>query len=235
MVTDLDRRGIRVIAHCTGDGASDIFLNAVSVARQRNGDGVRHQCAHSTALLDENLARFAELDVTAEFSPVGWLPSPFSNQRLVFGEERWERMYNFKGVLDAGGNAVMGTDWPVSYIDPWIGFEAMVTRKNPFSTDDQKFYGEAITLEQAMEVMTVNGARCMGIEATAGNIVVGKSADLIVLDANPFEIECRGKLHSIGVDLTFLQGQLEWDKNGLFRDSALQPTWCESLPSFVAG
>ena len=52
MVVDMDRRGIRVIAHCTGDGASDIFLDAVAIARYKNGkSGVRHQCAHSTLIL----------------------------------------------------------------------------------------------------------------------------------------------------------------------------------------
>ena len=142
-------------------------------------------------------------------------------------------MYNFKGVLDAGGIAVMGTDWPVSYIDPWIGFEAMVTRQDPFSNEARQFYGEPISLEQAIEVMTINGAHCMGIEASAGNIRVGKSADLIILDANPFERKCRGKLHTTKVDLTFLQGQLVWDRLGTYRDSPLQPTWCNSLPAFT--
>jgi len=235
MVVDLDRKGIRVIAHCTGDGASDIFLDAVAAARRRNGSGgVRHQCAHSTALLDENLPRFAELDVTAEFSPVGWFPSPFAEQRLVFGEERWPRLYNFKGVLESGGVAVMGTDWPVSYIDPWIGFEAMVTRQDPFSADQGKFHGEPLSLEQAIEVMTINGAWCMGIDDTAGNIKVGKSADLIVLDNNPFEGECRGKLHQTRVDLTLLQGQLTWDRLGVFEHSSVQAVWSRSLPVFAA-
>lgn len=234
MVVDLDRRGIRVIAHCTGDGASDIFLDAVATARLRNGpDGVRHQCAHSTALLNANLPRFAELNVTAEFSPVGWLPSPFAEQRLVFGEERWERLYNFKGVLDEGGVAVMGTDWPVSYIDPWIGFEAMITRQDPFSTDDRRFYGEPLSLEQAISVMTINGAWSMGMEDRAGSITEGKSADLIVLDTNPFERECRGQLHKTQIDLTFLQGRLTWDRLGVYDNTALRATWSQTLPDFA--
>lgn len=127
----------------------------------------------------------------------------------------------------------MGTDWPVSYIDPWIGFEAMVTRQNPFSDEDRRFYGEPLPLEQAIEVMTINGAWCMGIEDRAGNIKVGKSADLIVLDANPFEGECRGELHKTAVDLTFLQGQLTWDRLGMLEESPLRAIWSQSLPDFA--
>ena len=234
MMADLDSKGIRVIAHCTGDGASDIFLDAVAEARRRNGpNGVRHQCAHSTVLLDENLPRFAELNVIAEFSPVGWFPSPFASQRLVFGKQRWERMYNIKGVLDAGGVAVMGTDWPVSSFDPWIGFEAMVTRMSPFSTANEKFHGEPISLEQAIEVMTINGAWSMGIEDKSGSLEVGKSADFIVLDTNPFERPVQGNLHNTKVDLTFIDGQLSWDRTGLFVDSELKPIWAVDLPSFI--
>ncbi|MCY1392163.1 Amidohydrolase family protein [compost metagenome] len=233
MVVDMDRRGIRVIAHCTGDGASDLFLDAVAEARRRNGDsGVRHQCAHSTTLLDGNLPRFAELKVTAEFSPVGWFPSSFANARAVFGEDRMQRAYNFKGVLEHGGVAVMGTDWPVSSINPWIGFEAMVTRENPFGDEEGRFYGNPISLEQAIRVMTLNGAWCMGIEDKAGSIEVGKSADLIVLDRNLFEVEPRGNIHDTQVQLTLLEGEVTWDRHGEFDGTEHAAVWQGELPNF---
>ncbi|NWL76923.1 amidohydrolase [Pseudomonas taiwanensis] len=233
MVVDMDRRGIRVIAHCTGDGASDLFLDAVAEARRRNGySGVRHQCAHSTTLLDANLPRFAELNVTAEFSPVGWFPSSFANARAVFGEDRMQRAYNFKGVLEHGGVAVMGTDWPVSSINPWIGFEAMVTRENPYGDEEGRFYGNPISLEQAMRVMTINGAWCMGIEDKAGSIEVGKSADLIVLDRNLFEVEPKGNIHNTQVQLTLLEGEVTWDRHGEFDDTSHVATWRFELPNF---
>ncbi|WAG76676.1 amidohydrolase [Metapseudomonas furukawaii] len=233
MVVDMDRKGIRVIAHCTGDGASDLFLDAVAEARRRNGDsGVRHQCAHSTTLLDANLPRFAELKVTAEFSPVGWFPSSFAYARAVFGEDRMQRAYNFKGVLEQGGVAVMGTDWPVSSINPWIGFEAMVTRENPFGEEAGRFYGEPISLEQAIRVMTLNGAWCMGIDDRAGSIQVGKSADLIVLDRNLFEVSPKGNIHNTQVQLTLLEGEVTWDRHGEFDDSRHAATWRGELPNF---
>jgi len=233
MVVDMDRKGVRVIAHCTGDGASDLFLDAVAEARRRNGDsGVRHQCAHSTTLLDANLLRFAELQVTAEFSPVGWFPSSFANARAVFGEERMQRAYDFKGVLEAGGVAVMGTDWPVSSLNPWIGFEAMITRQNPFAEEEGSFYGKPISLEQAISVMTINGAWCMGIEGQAGSITVGKSADLIVLDRNLFDIAAKGNIHNTQVQLTLLEGEVTWDRLGEFDGTDYAAIWQGELPNF---
>ena len=232
MLVDMDRRGIRVIAHCTGDGASDLFLDAVAVARETNGNsGIRHQCAHSTLLLDENLKRFAELDVTAEFSPVGWQPIPFAlARRDAFGEVRMSRVYNFRGVIDAGGNAVMGTDWPVSEFDPWIGFEAMITRQDPTGRYKGSFYGEGISLEEAIKVMTLNGARSMGIDDVAGSIAVGKSADLIVLNQDLFDMNPQGNLHKTQVMATLIEGQLVWDSQSLFVMAGQHAVWSEPLP-----
>ena len=213
MIWDMDRQGIRVIAHCTGDAASDTFLDAVEEARRRPGGlNVRHQCAHSTILHGGNLKRFRDLNVTAEFSPVSWYPSKFvSGARSGYGPERLARAYNIKGVLEAGGVAVIGTDWPVSPLDPWIALETMVTRANPWGEGEGRF-GEPISLKQAIDVMTKNGAWSMGIEHEAGSLEVGKSADIIVLDRNLFEVEPQGNIHSTKVDLTFVQGQLVHDR-----------------------
>ncbi|MDX0968772.1 amidohydrolase family protein [Sinorhizobium medicae] len=213
MIWDMDRQGIRVIAHCTGDAASDTFLDAVEAARRRPGGlGVRHQCAHSTILHGSNLKRFRDLNVTAEFSPVAWYPSKFvSGARSGYGPERLSRAYNIKGVLEAGGVAVVGTDWPVSPLDPWIALETMVTRANPWDEEEGRF-GEPISLTQAIDVMTKNGAWSMGIEHEAGTLEIGKSADIIVLDRNLFEVEPQGNIHSTRVDLTFVQGQLVHDR-----------------------
>lgn len=233
LVTHMDREGIRVIAHCTGDGASDVFLDAVAEARRRRGvAGVRHQCAHSTLLLDANLGRFAELDVTAEFSPVGWIPGPFSyTRRDAFGAERMQRSYNFKGVLDAGGVAVMGTDWPVSSLDPWMGFEGLVTRRNAREPDAPAFAGAPLSLAEAIRVMTINGAHCMGTERDTGSIEVGKSADLMVLDRNLFEVEPFGGISGSQVLLTLLEGRPTWDGGGLLAPHGLQPVWADPPPA----
>ncbi|WP_342641551.1 amidohydrolase [Rhodoligotrophos ferricapiens] len=223
MLWDMDRQGIRVIAHCTGDAASDTFLDAVAEARRRPGGlGVRHQCAHCTILHGSNLRRFRELGVTAEFSPVSWYPSRFvSGARSGYGPERLARAYNVKGVLEAGGIAVIGTDWPVSPLDPWIALETLVTRANPWGEMEGRF-GEPISLEQAISVMTRNGAWSMDMEDRAGSLEIGKSADLIVLDRDLFAIEPQGNIHATKVDLTFMAGELVHDRLNVESDATWQ-------------
>lgn len=231
MVADMDHRRIRVIAHCTGDASSDIFLDAVAECRRRNGSGMRHQCAHSTLLDEKNLARFAELDVTAEFSPVGWYPSDFTlNARGSFGE-RLAEVYNVRGVLDAGGVTVMGTDWPVSSIDPWIGFETLVTRQNPWGEMEGSL-GQGITMEEAIRMLTLNGAWSMGIEDTSGSITAGKTADMIVLDRNILVGDPKGNLHRTEVELTMVDGEIVHDPNGWMRGSPYESRITMPVPDF---
>ncbi|OBY49132.1 amidohydrolase [Pseudomonas sp. AU12215] len=231
MVVDMDRRGIRVIAHCTGDAASDVFLDAVAEARRRNGfSGVRHQCAHSTILHPGNLKRFRELEVIAEFSPAAWYPTPFaSGARSGYGPDRLKRIYDFKGVLAAGGTAVFGTDWPVASIDPWLALETLVTRQNPWN-DDPACFGEPISLEQAIRVATLNGAYAMGLEHLTGSLEAGKSADFIVLDRNLFEQPARNYIHRTEVQLTFVEGRPVYDRLGQFSDTALAAVWQDEPP-----
>ena len=67
-----------------------------------------------------------------------------------------------------------------------------MTREHP--TDPESFPGalnpdEAITLEQAIAICTLEGAYVLGVEDEIGSIEVGKFADMIVLDHNLFEID----------------------------------------------
>jgi predicted amidohydrolase YtcJ len=186
---------------------------------------VRHQCAHSTLLHPGNLPRFKELNVIAEFSPAAWYPTPFaSGARSGYGQERLKRIYDFKGVLEAGGTAVMGTDWPVASIDPWLALETMVTRQNPWN-DDPACFGDPISLEQALNVITRNGAVAMGLEKTTGSLEVGKSADLIVIDRDLFAEPARNYIHQTQVLLTFVEGQLVYDRHSTLQALGLKAVW----------
>ena len=86
---------------------------------------------------------------------------------------------------------VYGSDWPsvVPSPSPWPGIEAMVTRRDPYGKAPGALAPEqAITLAEALEIFTRNGAAAVRMEGEAGSIEVGKFADMIVLDRNLFAI-----------------------------------------------
>lgn len=190
VVAYLDKIGIRVDAHCIGDAAVRLFLDAVEHARQVNGpNGPRHQSTHTTWVHPEDRARFKELNVIPEFSPIFWFPSPASvGLKTLLNDDQVASVFPIAEVLAAGGRGVIGTDWPVTPLNfTWVGLEALVTRANPWG-DLPGTWGTPIPLEQAIQMLTLNGAWAMELENETGSIETGKSADFIVLDRNLFEI-----------------------------------------------
>jgi len=43
--------------------------------------------------------------------------------------------------------------------------------------------------EKALEAITINPAKVLGIEDRVGSIEVGKDADIVIWDGNPLEIQ----------------------------------------------
>ena len=48
---------------------------------------------------------------------------------------------------------------------------------------------ERVTVAQMIHSFTINGARANHLERTTGSIEIGRSADLVVLDTDLFEVE----------------------------------------------
>jgi predicted amidohydrolase YtcJ len=88
----------------------------------------------------------------------------------------------------------------------------MITRRNPYpeSPQDVKWEEQSVDLETAIRIFTLNGARALKLEDIAGSIEVGKSADLIVLDQNVFEIPA-SDIGSTQVFTTILEGRTVYD------------------------
>ncbi len=238
MVTDMDRRA-SVSSRIAWAMQLPIFSSMRwprhAVATVRSACAINARIARCCC--GRTCARFAALDVVCEFSPVGWYMYPFAERRLgAFTPEQQTRFFDFRGAVDAGAIVVMGTDCPVSSLDPWLGFEAMLTRESPLDLAEQRrIPGGMLTLEEALHVMTSNGAKAMGVDDIAGSIAVGRSADMIVLDRDPFAQQPRGYLHASGVDLTLIEGQVAWDRQGELDGGPLQAVWGRELPPIFAG
>jgi predicted amidohydrolase YtcJ len=188
-----EKLGMGLKIHCTGDYAVTEMLDAVEAVRHFNGPtGIRHHIAHASYMREEDVNRFAELGVVADLCPMIWYPTTFlEGHKEVMGEERATRFWPIRSLKESGALLAGGSDWPVIPIpDPWNGIEGMVTRQNPSGAFPgiSLWAEQAIGLADAIEIYTINSARAMGLDAVIGSLAPGKSADIIVLDQNVFDV-----------------------------------------------
>jgi predicted amidohydrolase YtcJ len=184
--------GLQLHFHAHGDGTVHEVLNVIEKLQAAlPRPGLHHHIAHTSLVGKEDVRRFKELGVYADFSAPLYFPSEYSPFiDPFFGEERMQtRWYPIKEFVDAGVVTGYGTDWPLGFPNPspWPNLEAMVTRKDPFGKIPGRL-GEPITLAQAVKIFTLGGAQVAMQEKLSGSIEEGKYADMIVLDRNLFEI-----------------------------------------------
>lgn len=215
-VCELDRRGFVVKMHAVGDNAIRSGLDAIAAARRANGaSGLRHEIAHSNYVSDADLPRFAALGAVAEMSPKMWYPNPATPTQLaLLGADRVQRNHRIADLLAAGAELTYASDWPAAApdVNPWSGLYGMLTRRNA----DPTYPGvlapdQAITLEQALPIFTINGARSLGMGDQTGTLRTGKWADFIVLDT-PLQAMHAEQIAALEVRQTIWKGNIVYER-----------------------
>lgn len=188
-VARLDSFGFQTHQHALGDRAIRSALDAVAAARERNGwNDLRHHIAHLQLPDPGDLRRLRELNVVANFQPFWAQPDLMIREmtRPRVGS-RADRLYPIGSVRASGAVMAFGSDWPVSTPNPWLELEVAATRRAPGDSDGEALDpSEGIDLGAAIAAFT-RGSAYVDRDDDAGSIEVGKRADLVVLDRNPFD------------------------------------------------
>ncbi|MDH4046632.1 MAG: amidohydrolase [Gammaproteobacteria bacterium] len=187
----LDAEGLQIHTHAIGDAAIRSALDAYEHAVTVNGPSDnRHQIVHLQLIDDEDIPRFGELHVAADFQCMWCYPDEYIEVAIgLVGKDRVDRFYPVAAVLKGGGLIIGGSDWDVSSLNPLDAIETAITRKNPFTNEGLELgSGQGVDLQTALEMYTRNASRVMRLDALTGSLEVGKRADLIVLDRDLFDI-----------------------------------------------
>jgi predicted amidohydrolase YtcJ len=214
IVTEFDRQGLHLKFHAAGDAAVRAAIEAVAAARKTNGaGGPMHDVAHNSFVDPADIGRVRDLNMSWEFSPYIWYPTPIAAQDVgsAVGEERMKRWIPIRDAVESGALVAAGSDWSVvPSINPWLAIETMVTRQMPGGSEETLGEDQRITLEQALHIFTEGGAREMGHRDIVGSIEPGMRADLVVTRTNPFKVPI-DQVHRTEVDLTFIDGEQVYD------------------------
>jgi predicted amidohydrolase YtcJ len=185
-IEKVHRAGIQVNCHANGDVAIDMFLTAVERAqRVAPRPNARPKITHCTLINEDLVRRIKALDaIPAMFTTYAY----YNSDKFVFyGEDMMKRSMAYRTFLDAGVHAAAGSDFSPGPFAPLMGMQGMVTRKGW----DGKTWGanQRITVDEALQVNTINGAYASFEENTKGSITAGKLADFVVLAEDPHTVD----------------------------------------------
>lgn len=215
MVTALDREGFQVHVHAIGDGAVRLALDAFAVARGRNGmRDSRHIIAHADLISPDDIPRFHALGVVANMQ-TAWFYEDinFSHTTLpTLGEERLDRLYALKNMLEGGVTVALGSDWPFSgeeaSFNPMHALQIGITRTGIGPGAAKPFQpGQKVDLESLIVAHSLNNAYAVFRDRDTGSLRAGKYADLIVCDGNLLQAPA-DRIASTGIACTLFRGKL---------------------------
>jgi len=159
--------GILPTVHAIGDHANALALDAFAEI------GMGGRIEHAQLLDERDFPRFAELGVVASVQPDHAL-----DDRDV-AEHHWAgrtgRAFAMRSLLDAGAQLAMGSDAPVSPLDPWNTVAAAVNRtrgsREPWHPEQRISVAEALAA------------------STRTSVAVGELADLVVTEVDPLAVD----------------------------------------------
>ena len=205
--------------HAIGDGAVRAALDAIERAQTMYPESAsRSTICHIEIVSAQDVARFAALGVVAQTTPTWFYYDDLALNRL--GEDRFNQMYPLASILRNGGKVTLGSDYPVSWIgqdalNPMFNIEMAVTRQQAGNAEVpvQPRVSERLSVDQAIRAHTSDAAWQLRLEDDIGTLEVGKLADLVVLERDPYDSDPY-QLHTIRVDRTFSDGRLVYVRPG---------------------
>lgn len=168
--------GLQAGFHAIGDAAVTTVVEGVRAAAEKVGlarvRAARHRVEHAEMLTPETVAAFAELGLTASVQPAfdalwGGEDGMYAHR---LGAERARTLNPFAALLRAGVPLALGSDSPVTPLDPWGTVRAAAFHRTP---------EHRVSVRAAFTAHTRGGWRAVGRD-DAGVLVPGAPADYAV-------------------------------------------------------
>ncbi|MBM7804292.1 putative amidohydrolase YtcJ [Geodermatophilus bullaregiensis] len=167
--------GIQAGFHCIGDAAVGQVLDAVGIVVEELGVAAvracRHRLEHVEMAAPDAVGRMRAWGVVASVQPA--FDAAWGGDAGMYAErlgvERALGTNPFADLADAGVALALGSDAPVTPMDPWGGVHAAVDHHTP---------GAGLRPYDAFDAATHGGWHAVRAETAAGPLSVGAPADL---------------------------------------------------------
>jgi predicted amidohydrolase YtcJ len=207
LVTEADRRGLRVHVHAIGDLAVKQSLDAFAAARAANPSGtLPFVLTHAQFVDAEDIPRFAQLNVIAALQLLWAVADPTTNEQIkpfidpmIYGQ-----LYPARSLLEAGTTVAGASDWPVSSANPFLAIFQAETRSGPQGVIQP---GQRMPRAAMLYAYTRNSAEAIGMGDKVGTLAPGKLADLVAVDRDVLAVAAED-LQGATVLWTMLGGKI---------------------------
>ena len=213
---------IQIIVHANGEGASDMFIAALDVAKKKYPEATnRPVLIHGQFLREDQVESYKRLGV---------FPSLFPMHTFYWGD--WHRDHtvgpiNAENIAPTGWlvqrEMMFGThhDAPVAFPDSMRVLDATVTRRT--RSGDILGPHQRVDVMTALKAMTIWPAWQHFEEENKGTIETGKVADFVILSDNPAATDPE-TLDQIKVLATIKDGEVIYQVEDRSRSSAQMPS-----------
>jgi predicted amidohydrolase YtcJ len=125
----------------------------------------------------------------------------------IIGDQRVKQHHPFKSFANQGSLLSVGSDYPVTTLNPFEAIQKAITRKD-IDSDNKQIISEkeCLDLPETIAAYTIGGAYAQFMEKEAGSLEIGKWADFILLDKNLFAIDPE-EIHKTKLLKTFYRGK----------------------------
>ena len=199
--------GYQVCVHANGDRAIEMTLDGFEKAlKGAPRKDHRHRLEHCTVVNREILKRIRKLKLLA--LPFGsYIHYHGEKMNPFYGPERVEMMFTHRSFLDYGIPVSGSSDNPCGPYEPLLAIQSCVTRKS--AAGEVLGAKQRITVDEAIYIYTVASAYASFEENLKGSITAGRLADLVVLGADPRQVN-PDEIKDIPVVMTMVGGEMKY-------------------------
>ena len=200
---EIDKAGYQLMIHGIGDKAISEILDFTEELNLFNGKRNRRlRLEHAQHIDDKDLIRFKELNVIASVQPSHlFVDANVACQKL----NNTSTAHNYKKLIEQETVVCFGTDFPVAAENPFETIYYAMTRKA--KDFENGFYPEkALTLDECLDAYTINNAYAKFDENNSGSMSAGKTANIIILENDLFEIE-KSEIKEQNIIMNFYRGK----------------------------
>ncbi|GAU76433.1 amidohydrolase [Fusibacter sp. 3D3] len=203
--------GFQVAAHCIGDKAMDMFVEALKNVPSFNKEADhRHGIVHAQVMTPDIIRSMSDLHLLAYIQPI------FLDYDLHIVDNRLSHRannaYAFKTMLESNIKLCFGTDAPVVDYNPFENIYTAVVRKDLNNQPETPYLiTECLTVNEALKAYTLNGAYSAFEELYKGTLELGKLADFVIIDQDIFSIDPI-EIKNISILMTVLDGQIAYEQ-----------------------